>query len=108
MAVLVLPARGAAPLLLPALLVVLLLLLIALLVGGVAPGAEGARLLNFKRRMILISRIFLLWYFFLLYFRVSVLPLLFAAKGDGRDLDLGQQVVPASPFFLQNSKKKEK
>ncbi len=46
-AVLVLPARRAAPLLLPALLVVLLLLS-ALLSGGVAPGAEGARLLNFK------------------------------------------------------------
>ncbi len=64
MAVLVLPAWRAAPFFLPALLVLLLLLLIALLVGGVAPGAEGARLLNFKRRMILISRIFLLWYFF--------------------------------------------
>ena len=47
MAVLVLPARRAAPLLLPTLLV-LLLLLTALLSGGVAPGAEGARLLNLK------------------------------------------------------------
>ncbi len=48
MAVLVLPARGAAPFFLPTLLVLLLLLLTDLLSGGVAPGAEGARLLNFK------------------------------------------------------------